>query len=459
MDESNNRIPIVLVADDDPAFRQAFIQMLRMRGFETEAVGEAAEVANKVAKKQYDLLTLDLNWDQEALDGLSIFQKVQEVDPLLPVIVITGQATIPTAIEATRRGAFDYIEKIQDREKTLLTIKNAIETGRLKRANQVFFNELKSKHQLIGNSVVMLRLKQQIEQIGPTSSTVLITGKSGTGKELVAHQIHYTSSQRNDTFVSVDAGTISDTIAESELFGHRKGSFTGALTDRTGLIHEAEGGTLFLDEIANASPTLQMKLLHLLQESEYRRVGDNVMQQANVRIIAASNQDLPGLVDEGKFRKDLYYRLNVLEIAVPPLSERLEDIPLLARHFVKMKSLQCCRIEKRLSPEAVNLLVENDWPGNVRQLENIIERSVIMTAGELIDTPDLKKTLNLDFTYNYHGRIQTLNEMTQEFRRQCIVKALNLAEGKVQKAATLLGIDRTHLYRLLKEFNLKNLDY
>ncbi len=448
--------PLVLVADDMPGFRDAFAQMLRMRGYDVDCVGEAETIATRVAARQYDLLTLDLNWEREDLDGIGILRRVLQVDPLLPIIVVTGEGTIPTAIEATRLGAFDYIEKFQDREKTILTLKNAIDSGRLRRANQVFLNELKSAHRLVGTSAALVRLRQHIEQVGATDSTVLLTGRSGTGKELVARQLHYASPRRQRAFVSVDAGVLSDDLAASELFGHRRGAFTGAHADRTGLVREAEGGTLFLDEISSASLDLQKKLLRLLQERQYRRVGDSETQPADVRIIAASNQDLPGLIRERKFREDLYYRLNVIEITIPPLDERREDIPLLAAYFTKAKSLRCCGREKTLTPESINLLVQRDWPGNVRELEHTIERIVILSQRETISPEEVCQALGEPYGCPGNSELQTLNEMTQDFRRQCIIKALNLADGKVQHAASILGIDRTHLYRLMKEFDLTN---
>ncbi len=452
----DSKSSLVLIADDDSSFLAAFGQMLEMRGLKTVPVGTHSEVLQQVGEQQFDLMTLDLDWENETGNGLDVLRQVQQVDPLLPVVIITGHGSIPTAVEATRMGAFDYIEKMQDREKTLLTIKNAIEVGRLKRENRSFLNEIRKKYEIIGNSAVMKTVRDHIAKAGPTDSVVLISGESGTGKELVARQIHYHSNRREKTFVSVDSGTLADTLAESELFGHRKGAFTGAVQDRKGLFEEAEGGTLFLDEITNASLSLQARLLHVIQEREFRRVGDNSVRRCDVRIIAASNQDLPKLIGENAFREDLFYRLKVIEIVLPPLRRRAEDIPLLVERFLKVKSQQCGSRPKRLTPEAVNMLVDYDWPGNVRELENTIERIVILSESEIVGPDEMKSILGSIWLQD-DTPLRSLNDMTREFRRDCIIKAINLAQGKVARAAQILQIDRTHLYKLINEYELKDI--
>jgi len=445
---------LVLVADDDPGFRKAFCQMLQMQRYETKEAGSTNDVLELIKKREYDLLTLDLDWEIEDSNGIDVLKAAQAIDQLLPVIIITGHSSIPTAVEATKLGAFDYIEKMIDREKTLLTIKNAIETGRLKRDNRVFLREVRSKYEIIGNSTVIKDVLDQIRKVGPTDSVVLISGESGTGKELVARQIHYNSKRRERSFVPVDSGTLVDSLVESELFGHCKGAFTGATADRKGLVAEAERGTLFLDEVSNASPALQAKLLHLNQEREYRRVGENSLRKSNVRIIAASNQELPKLVKENKFRNDLYYRLKVIEIYLPPLREHKEDIPALAKHFMKLKSRQLNRNEKHLQSDAVNLLLDYEWLGNVRELENTIERIVVFSEGDEITCHELKSILDSTWL-DKSTALKSLNEMVRDFKSNCIIKAINLAEGQVAKAAEILQIDRTHLYKLINEYQLK----
>jgi DNA-binding NtrC family response regulator len=446
---------LILVADNDPSFSEAFRQMLNIRGYETHSVGTVDDVFKKIDDREYDLLTLDLDWGLKDINGIDILRRVQEHDPLLPIVMITEHASIATAIEATRLGALNYIEKMLDREKILITIRNAVETGRLKRQNSAFLSELKSKYEIIGNSNVARLVREQIQKVAPTDSVILITGESGTGKELIARQIHYNSKRQDKKFVCIDSGTLADNLAESELFGHRKGAFTGAMQDRKGLVEEADGGTLFLDEIANASLQLQAKLLHLIQEREFRRVGDNEPRHCNIRIIAASNQSPDLLVKEGKFREDLLYRLKVIEIDAMPLRERKEDIPLLAQHFVKAKSLKLFGKEKKMTFEAINLLLDYEWPGNVRELENTIERIIILSSNDEITADDIKSILG-NIWIDKITSIRSLNEMTREFRRECIIKAINLAEGRISRAAEILQIDRAHLYKLINEYQLKD---
>jgi two-component system nitrogen regulation response regulator NtrX len=369
--------------------------------------------------------------------------------------MLTGQATIPTAVAATRLGAFDYIEKMQDRERTLVVIKNAIESGRLKKQNRRFITQIREKYKIVGESAPILALQSQIEKVGPTSSTVLVTGESGTGKELVARQIHFCSDRQEREFVPVDAGTLADDLAESELFGHRRGAFTGAVNERRGLFAEAEGGTLFLDEITNASLSLQARLLHVLQEIEYRRLGENQLRKCDVRVIAASNRDLMDMVQNGKFREDLFYRLRVIELSVPPLRERKEDIPILVNYFLSIKTLQCSSKLKRITPSAVNLLFDHDWPGNVRELENLIERVVVLSDTVELGPADVEPLLPFRSGYQT-TELKSLAQMTRDFKRDCVIRALNLTNGKVSRAAAILDIDRTHLYRLIEEYNLKD---
>lgn len=445
----------ILVADNDPNFRQVFSQMLKLRGYETTIASTPQEVYDMVRDSQFDLLTLDLDWGLDGMNGIDILMKVLKSDPLLPVVMITEYASIPTAVEATKKGALDYVEKMLDREKTLLTLRTAIETGRLKRANQAYLTEIKKNYQIIGSSTAIGNLKNQIEKVAPTDSVVLITGPSGTGKELVARQIHYNSQRCHRQFVSVDSGTLADSLAESELFGHCKGAFTGATKDRKGLFEEAEKGTLFLDEITNASLQLQAKLLHVLQEREFRRIGENATHACDVRIIAASNRYLPDLITQDRFREDLYYRLKVIEIEIPPLREHKEDIPELVRHFVELKSRQSGYKGRTLSVEGVNLLLDYDWPGNVRELENAIERIVVLSNDDTIFADEVKSIMG-EMWLDKASSIKSLNEMTREFKRECIIKAINLAEGKIARAAEILQIDRTHLYKLVNEFQLKD---
>ncbi len=454
MHEPDTEKPTVLVADNDASFAQAFAQMLQLRGYVTRIITDAGEVVDRVNSETYDLLTLDLDWGRDDLNGLDLLRSVLSVDPLLPIIVLTEHASIGSAVEATRGGAFDYLEKIGDREKTLLTVRNAIDSGRLRRENRTFLREIKNKYELVGCSAAMAEVKEQIRKVAPTSSAVLICGESGTGKELVARQIHYASTRRERNFVTFDAGKTTDELVDSELFGHCRGAFTGALQDRQGLISDAEGGTLFLDEISNASLELQKKLLRVLQEREYRRVGENPWRKCNIRLIVASNRNLPELVAQGNFREDLYYRLKVFEITVPPLRTRKDDIAPLVKHFTAMKSVHEFGRELQLPADAINLFLDGNWPGNVRELANTIEKIIVLSGGGQIGVADVSEALGAK-PVQQENELTSLNDMTREFKRQCLIKAINLADGKVAKAADILQIDRTHLYKLLHEYHLK----
>jgi len=454
-DSEGKKSGVVLVADDEPAFRTAFCQMLSMRGYRTVEAGTPNEVLDVIRSHECDLVTLDLDWDSRDVNGLDLLREIRRIAPLVSVVIITGHASIPTAVEGTRLGAFDYIEKMHDREKTMLTIKNAIESSRLKRENDAFLSEIRRKYEIIGSSTAIDELYTKIRKVGPTTGVVLITGASGTGKELVARQIHLHSERRDRKFVSVDSGTLADSLAESELFGHRKGAFTGAIATRKGLIEEAEGGTLFLDEISSASLSLQASLLRVIQEHEFRPIGENEYRKCEVRIIAASNRNLPELIDNKEFREDLYYRLKVVEIFLPPLRDRKEDIPALARHFLEEKSRKYGMQHKKLTNDAINILFDYDWPGNIRELENTIERIVILSDSDEITADGIKSILE-NLWIDHDRGLKPLSEMTDDFRRECILKALNLADGRVAKAAEILQIDRTHLYKLIDNYNLKN---
>ncbi len=454
MSENGNYSGSILMADNDPAFLSAFSAMLEMRGYRTTIADTREKILGLLKTENFDLITLDLDWGHDDYNGITILRQVLELVPPLPVIMITEHGSIATAVEAIRIGAFNYIEKMHDREKTLLTIKNAIESGRLKKQNLAFLEEIRKKYEIIGGSAVIEKILGQINLAAPTDSVVLITGESGTGKELVARQIHYQSRRAQGKFVTVDSGTLTDSLAESELFGHRRGAFTGALNDRKGLFEVAENGTLFLDEISNADLNLQAKLLHVLQEKEYRRVGENEMRPCNVRIIAATNRKIPEMIKANNFRQDLYWRLKVIEIEIPPLSDRKEDIPLLARHFIRAKSLKNFGREYHFAPEAISLLADYNWPGNVRELENCLERIIILAGADEVSADDVKSILG-GLWMDKAASFKSLNEMTQEFRRECIIRAINLAEGKIARAAEILQIDRTHLYKLINEYQLK----
>lgn len=421
------------------------------------------EVSQMLAKEHYDIVVTDLKMPQ--LNGIQVLESVRQKDPTTAVIIMTAYGSIESAIEATRKGAFDYITKPFRKERILHVIEKALKWQQMQREN-LFLREKLDGHTrfplLLGTSPVMERLQLHISRVAKTSATVLITGESGTGKELVARTIHSTSSRKEKAFIAINCSTIPETIIESELFGHLKGSFTGAIRDKKGLVEEADQGTLFLDEIGDLSFPLQVKLLRLIQEGEYKPLGSNSIRKVDIRFIAATNQNLSEKIKKGEFREDLYYRLNVINIHLPPLRERREDIPILARHFLhKYNALHGKNIQK-LTKEAVDYLQQREWPGNIRELENVMERGVIMSAGEVMELADLLAcescgsplppvSQNQDlFTLPFK---EAKDKLLEQFHAQYIANVLTKHGGNVSQAARDSGLKRQYLHRLMKETN------
>ena len=427
--------------------------------YRVETFDDSREALERVRRGGVDLVITDLKMPK--MDGISLLEKIRGLDPSVSVVVITAFGTIETAVEATRKGACDFITKPFQRERILVTIENVMNLQSVTRENNALRQALGKANgfaSLLGTSTVMHNIFDRIRQVAPTQATVLISGPSGTGKELVAKALHAYSSRNQNRFVTLNCTAIPENVLESELFGHVKGAFTGAWKDKRGLVEEAHEGTLFLDEIGDLSPILQTKLLRLLQEGEYRPVGGNTTRKADLRFIAATNRLLKGEIAQGRFREDLYYRLNVINFDLPPLSERRGDIPLLSYHFLKKYAAINGKKINAICPIAMQRLMSLEFPGNVRELENIIERGVIFCQTERLTTEDLfpdrepsaapvtvpRALSDLPFR-------DAKDRMIASFHRQYIDTLLKETDGNVSRAAQKAGIQRQYLHRLMKE--------
>lgn len=442
----------ILLADDQPDVLEALRILMKAEGFEAVTASAPAEVLHAVEDDDFDLALIDLNYTRDTTsgkEGLDLLSGLRELDDTLPVVVMTAWGSVGGAVEAIRRGARDYIEKPWDNERLLTTIKTQVELGRALRRSQLLENE--NRHlrgegapDLIAQSAAMQPVIELIHRVGPSDANVLVVGEHGTGKEVVAGWLHAVSHRAKQSLVAVNAGGFSEGVFESEFFGHVKGAFTDAKTDRVGCFELADGGTLFLDEIANVPIQQQAKLLRVLESREVQRVGSSKARKVDVRVISATNANLAEAVANGDFREDLLYRLNTVEIRLPPLRDRAEDIPLLAEHFLRKQASRYGRELEGFSPAAMTALREHSWPGNVRELQHAVERSVLMARGSRIDASDLALRRRDD------GSMQ-MDEMTlDEAERVLIEKALERYQGNVSKAADALGLSRSALYRRLQ---------
>jgi DNA-binding NtrC family response regulator len=448
----------VLVADDQPDVLEALRLLLKAEGFDTQTASSPAGVLKAVQEKDFDLVLMDLNYTRDTTsgkEGLDLLTELRGIDDTLPVVVMTAWGSVDGAVEAMRRGARDYIEKPWDNERLLVTVKTQAELGRALRRSRKL--EDANKHlrdrdtpELIAESKTMGPILDVMERVAPSDANVLITGEHGTGKEVVARWLHAMSPRYEEPLVAVNAGGFSEGVFESELFGHVKGAFTDAKADRAGCFELAHGGTLFLDEIANISPQQQAKLLRVLETGEIQRVGSSRTRKVDVRILAATNANLGEAVAEGRFREDLLYRLNTVEIRLPPLKDRPEDIVSLALHFLAREASHYGKEVEGFTDEATAALLRHPWPGNVRELEHAVERSVLMTRGARIDVGDLA------LRRREEGSVQ-LEELTlDEAERVLIEKALARHEGNVSRAADALGLSRSALYRRLQRHDLSS---
>jgi len=450
----------ILVVDDEESIRTSLAGILEDEDFSISFAHDGIMALDMVRKNMPDLVLLDI-W-MPRMDGIETLQKIKEFNPSLTVIMMSGHGTIETAVKSTKMGAYDFIEKPLSLEKLLVTVRNALGMRRLLAENDTLRELAYGDREMTGTSPLMMKLRGQIDLVAPTNASVLITGENGTGKELVARSIHFNSTRRDKSFVEINCAAIPEELIESELFGHEKGAFTGAVAQKKGKFDLADGGTIFLDEIGDMSLKTQAKVLRILQERKFERVGGTKTLEVDVRVIAATNKILEDEIKAGNFREDLFYRLNVVPFTVPPLRARKGDIPLLLDQFLQ----KCCTREGRevkfFSPEAMELMKNHDWPGNVRELKNIVERLVIMTPGTTIDVADLPAHMSVIA----NGRevvpqrlenvleCSTLREAREEFEKEFILQKLEENSWNVGKTAEVIELERSNLYRKMKSYGI-----
>jgi DNA-binding NtrC family response regulator len=453
----------ILVVDDDTDVLEVISDILNQAEYEVDQAKDGREAIQRVENDFYDLVVTDLNLPQ--VDGMKVLEYVIDQSPGTMCIIITGYGTIKSSVEAIKKGAFDYISKPIKSDEILLVVEKALKFRQLERENTLLKQQLRKKYQFdnfIGDSKPIQKVFELIERVADTDSTVLITGESGTGKELIAKAIHYNSYRRDKPMIVINCGAIPEELLESELFGHEKGAFTGAHKMRVGRFEMANGGTIFLDEIGDMSPNLQVKLLRVLQEQKFERVGGTRTLEIDVRIIAATNKNLINAVNKGKFRQDLYYRLNVIPMKVPPLRMRKSDIPLLVEFFVAKFNKQKQKHIVGFTQEAMNALMEYSWPGNVRELENLVERLVILASSDKIDLDDVpdsikgkgEKVESIEVKIPKDGIV--FEHAVEEYEKKLILQALSETNWVKTKAAKLLNINRTTLIEKMKKKNLHN---
>ena len=443
----------VLVVDDESGIRDSLRGILEDEGYTVSVAETGEQCLDLVQNHRYDVVLLDI-W-LPGVDGLEVLGRIRDMQDRPEVVMISGHGSIETAVRATKLGAYDFLEKPLSLEKTLIVVKNAGEARRLRSENFEFKRQALSKSVIVGDSIPMKALRQQIGLMAPTNGRVLIYGESGTGKELVARAIHAQSLRNEAMFVEVNCAAIPEDLIESELFGHRKGSFAGAGTDKEGKFQKADGGTLFLDEVGDMSLKTQSKVLRTLDEGRFAPVGLEEPITVDARVIAATNKDLEEEISKGNFREDLFYRLNVIPFFVPPLREHKEDIPQLARHFLKEVSGAYSRRSKELSDDAVETLMRYSWPGNVRELRNVIERIVIMNPTvHKLDRKHLPPLVYREGSRRALGEFSTLHQARAAYERDYILKKLDENHGNVSRTAEVLGLERSHMYRKMKALGI-----
>jgi len=447
-------MPAILVVDDEPGVRSSVAGVLRDENFEVEAVGTGEACLERVAQRSYDVIVLDI-W-LPGIDGLTTLQRLKERHVDAQVVIISGHGNIESAVRAIKMGAFDFIEKPLSLEKTVLVIRNALRQRDLETENRALRARVDRQEIMVGESPAMRHLRDQVAMAAPTNGRVLILGENGTGKELVARTVHQLSRRRGGPFVEVNCAAIPEELIESELFGHARGAFTGAVADKPGRFEQADGGTIFLDEIGDMSLKTQAKVLRVLQEQVMERVGGTQRIKVDVRVLAATNKELPAEIRDGRFREDLYFRLNVIPIFVPPLRDRPEDIPLLAEHFMALMAAEYGKRPKRFASEAMARLQQYQWPGNVRELRNIVERLIIMVTGDAITAQDLAflgqdGDAPMGPAPTATGR---LAEARDQFEKDYILRALAASQGNMSKTAEMLGVERSNLYKKLRAFGV-----
>jgi len=455
-----NKQNTVLVVDDDSAHRTMLRTLIGGWGYAVSEADDGSTAVEKIKETAFDLVLMDVRMVK--VSGLEALETIKAVNPAIPVIIMTAYSSVETAVKALKQGAHDYLTKPLDFDKLRLTIKRAMEHTRLKEENRLLRETLGQQfdsQNIIGKSPAMLKLLETVSQVAPSEATVLISGESGTGKELIAGAIHFNSLRKDGPFVKINCAAITETLLESELFGHEKGAFTGADRRKDGRFSQAHGGTLLLDEVSEMSLMMQVKLLRALQEREFNRVGGEATIQVDVRVIAATNKDLMEQINDGAFREDLYYRLNVVELEVPPLSHRKEDIPLLAQHFLETFVAKNRKEIKGFTPKAMDNLIRYDWPGNVRELMNAVERGVVLARTNYLDVTDFSfmqnSILQAERNSADSAALSVKGDVTlEEIEKAAILSTLQAAGGNKSEAARRLGITRKTLHKKLKAYGV-----
>jgi len=453
--------PRILIVDDEPEILQLLQQIFERHGYAAVTAENGRQAVEILEEQSFGIVLTDLKMPE--MDGMRLLSHIKEKSPDTEVVVITGYGSIESAVTAMKKGAYEYIIKPIKVDEILLLIRRVVELQNLKAENRTLHSELKQVYGLdaiIGGNPKMQAIFQRVKDVAPTNATVLIRGESGTGKELIAHAIHFNSLRKNKAFVKVNCAVLAETLLESELFGHVRGAFTGAIKDKVGRFQLADGGSLFLDEVGDISPALQLKLLRVLQEGEFERVGDSKTLKVDVRIIAATNKNLEAALETGEFRKDLYYRLNVIPIEIPPLRERSDDIPLLAEHFLKKYRAEVGKNIQGITPEAMKLLMNYPWPGNVRELENLIERAVVLSKRDVLDAAEFSHLMGHD---GHRSPVQLLEEKSlpevmNEVERDLLLHLLRLTRGNRSWAARRARVHRSTFLAKLRKHRLQGQD-
>jgi two-component system, NtrC family, nitrogen regulation response regulator NtrX len=444
----------ILIVDDEPGIRDTLRGVLEDEGFSVETAETGEECLDKARSKHFACILLDI-WLGDGIDGLDTLSTLKDESNDAAVVMISGHGNIETAVKSTKLGAFDFIEKPLSLERTVVTVKNAIRTRDLERVNAQLQSDAATEYVMVGESVAMRALRKQIAIVAPTDGRVLISGESGTGKELVARAIHASSKRAGAPFVEINSAAIPEELVESELFGHAKGAFSGATKAKKGKFEIADGATVFLDEIGDMSPRVQAKMLRVLEEQRFEPVGSNTPVSVDVRVISATNKPLDSLIDNGHFRPDLFYRLNVIPFQVPPLRTRIEDVPALIDHFNRRFSAENQKPPKEFAADAIDRMQNYTWPGNVRELKNLIERVVIMSGRATISAADLPEIESANGVPASSFRFPSFKDATDAYQREFIQHKLAEFGGNVARAAADMGVDRSHLYRRMRSLGIK----
>ena len=447
----------ILVIDDEASVRDSLTMILEYDGYECTVAPSGKDGLRALQRESPDLVFLDVK--MPGMDGLEVLREIRQLDDAVPVVMISGHGTVSTAVEATKLGAFDFLEKPLSTERVTVTIRNALDQRRLRDENAQWRKADLVRHEMVGESAALVRVTEEIRRAAPVKSAVLIQGESGVGKELVARAIHRNSPRSRERFVQVNCAAIPDDLIESELFGHEKGSFTGATEKQTGKFEQADRGTIFLDEVGDMSLKTQAKVLRVLQEGEVERLGSSRTMKVDVRVLAATNKDLEQAIGDSEFREDLFYRLSVIPIRMPPLRERSEDVPLLVRHFGDVFARENNFKPRRFTEAAVRFLADLPWRGNVRELRNSVERLLVMATGEVVELEDVRSVLNVDRRSGAAvpggGAARTLREFKEASERSFLVGKLREFGWNISRTAEEIDTPRSNLYKKLEQYNIK----